>query len=155
MAHASEPLIRDVLEVSSRPVVVSHTGPEGLCGDQRGMSDDLMLRVAGGGGLIGIGFWPHAVCGKTVPDIVNAIDYAVRLVGVDHVALGSDFDGAVTTPFDSRGMPLLTEALLDGGRSEEDIAKIMGGNTLRLLEQLLPSTADDTSGSSSSNPGPE
>jgi microsomal dipeptidase-like Zn-dependent dipeptidase len=60
------------------------------------------------------------------------------VAGVDHVALGSDFDGAVTTPFDASGLARLTDALLQAGLSEEDVAKVMGGNVGRLLAQALP-----------------
>ena len=69
---------------------------------------------------------------------MRAIAYAARLVGADHVALGSDFDGAVATPFDVTGLPAITEALLAQGFGEEDIARIMGGNVLRLLGHQLP-----------------
>jgi len=55
--------------------------------------------------------------------------YVADLVGVDHVALGTDFDGAITAPIDASGMPLLTEALIDLGFAEEEIAKVMGGGT--------------------------
>ena len=64
--------------------------------------------------------------------------YAVRVAGPEHVGLGSDFDGAVTTPFDATGLPQVTQALLDAGMSEDDIARVMGGNVIRLLRQSLP-----------------
>ena len=65
--------------------------------------------------------------------IARSIVAAIELAGVDHVALGSDFDGAVRTPFDATGMPLLTEALLAEGLSDDDIGAVMGGNAVRLL----------------------
>ena len=58
--------------------------------------------------------------------------------GVDHVAIGSDFDGAVSTPFDASGMPLLTDALLAEGLSDDDIGAVMGGNAVRVLAAALP-----------------
>jgi len=121
LAHASAPLIDDVLRVTSNPVLVSHTGVRATCESPRNLSDDQLRRVAATGGVIGIGFWDRAVCGTTVKDIVRAIRHVADLVGVDHVALGSDFDGTVRTIFDARGL-----------------ARIMGGNVLRLLGETLP-----------------
>jgi microsomal dipeptidase-like Zn-dependent dipeptidase len=64
--------------------------------------------------------------------------YGANLVGVEHVALGSDFDGAVTEPFDATGVVEITQALLDEGFSDEEVALIMGGNVMRLLSETLP-----------------
>ena len=75
---------------------------------------------------------------ESVAGIVRAIQYAVSVAGVDHVGLGSDFDGATTAPFDTTGIPLITEGLRSASVSDEDIAKIMGGNVLRVLRQTLP-----------------
>ena len=77
-------------------------------------------------------------CGLHVTAIVRAIRYTAKLVGVQHVALGSDFDGATRAAFDVTGLPLLTQDLLDAGFSEADVAAIMGGNVLRLLLAQLP-----------------
>ena len=79
--------------------------------------------------MIGIGVWDTATCGKDAGATARAIRYAVKIVGIDHVALGSDFDGGTTTPFDASGWPLITEALMNEGFSEEEIRKIMGENT--------------------------
>lgn len=69
---------------------------------------------------------------------MHAIQHAASVAGVDHVGLGSDFDGSTTTPFDTTGVPLITEGLRGAGVPGADIAKIMGGNVLRLLQQTLP-----------------
>jgi len=138
LAHSSPRAIDDVLALAARPVIVSHTGVKGTCNNTRNLSDGQLRGVARSGGLIGIGYWDTAVCGDDAHAIARAIHYAVGIVGADHVALGSDFDGAVTTPFDTTGLVLLTDALLQEGLSEDDIAKIMGGNAFRLLAELLP-----------------
>lgn len=140
LAHASPTTIDDVLAITSKPVVVSHTGVRGTCDNNRNLTDDQMKRVAATGGIVGIGFWETAVCGRDATAIARAIRYTSDRIGVDHVALGSDFDGAVTAPFDVSGMPLLTEALMNEGFADDEIAKIMGGNTLRLLAECLPDT---------------
>lgn len=139
LAHASPALISDVLDHAERPVLVSHTGLKGVYDNERNLSDGAALRIAESGGLIGIGYFPWAICGRSVSDIMKMIMYAVKLVGVEHVALGSDFDGMVGTPFDTSGLALITGALLEEGYAERDIAKIMGLNALRLLRETLPS----------------
>jgi microsomal dipeptidase-like Zn-dependent dipeptidase len=138
LAHASRPLIDDVLGMAERPVLVSHTGVEGTCPGTRNLSDAHIQRIAATGGVIGIGYWDTAVCDTSVKAIVKAIRYTVDKVGVAHVALGSDFDGAVHTPFDTSGLAQLTQGLQEAGFSESDIAAIMGGNVRRLLLETLP-----------------
>ncbi|MCC6487139.1 MAG: dipeptidase [Candidatus Hydrogenedentes bacterium] len=138
LAHASPKLIDDILRVATHPVICSHTGVKGTCDNGRNLSDDHLRRIAQSGGLIGIGYWDSAVCGNDVASIVAAIRYAVNVAGVDHIALGSDFDGAVTTPFDASGVVTITDGLLAAGVAEEDIAKIMGENVQRFFMQALP-----------------
>ncbi len=138
IAHASPALIDDILQLATTPVVSSHTGVRGTCDNQRNLSDDHIRGIAASGGVVGIGFWDTAVCDFSAKAIVKAIKYVVDLVGVDYVALGSDFDGAIQSPFDASGMARITEELLLQGFSEPDIRKIMGENTLRVLELTLP-----------------
>ncbi|PTS82896.1 peptidase M19 [Pseudomonas sp. HMWF032] len=138
LAHASRPLIDDVLAITTRPVLVSHTGVEGTCKGPRNLSDKHLRAIAATGGVIGIGYWDAAVCATSVEAIVNAIRYTASLIGVEHVALGSDFNGTIHAPFDVTGLPQLTEGLLKAGFSRADITAIMGGNVQRLLLSNLP-----------------
>lgn len=138
LAHASPAVIVDALAIARRPVVVSHTGVKGTCDNNRNLSDDQLRQIAANGGVVGIGFWSLATCGEDVSSIVRAIRHAATIMGVNHVALGSDFDGMVRPPFDSSGMVAVTDALLQARFSEADIAKIMGENVLRLLAATLP-----------------
>ena len=138
LAHSSPQTIDDVLVMATRPVVVSHTGVKATCNNRRNLSDDQIRAIAKNGGVIGIGYWLDAVCGTDVNAIVRAIKHTVEVTGVDHVALGSDFDGAVTTPFDTAELARITDALLAEGFSEGDIHKIMGGNVLRFMQENLP-----------------
>jgi microsomal dipeptidase-like Zn-dependent dipeptidase len=87
--------------------------------------------------VIGIGLFKYAVCGNRIEDTVRAMQYVADLVGVKHVALGSDFDGSKTA-VDASGLVLLTWNLLKKGFSEEDVRAIIGGNVLRVLLQTLP-----------------
>lgn len=97
-----------------------------------------MRAIAANGGLIGIGYWDGAVCEPTLENIVKAIQHAVSVMGVQHVALGSDFDGATRTPFDTRGVLLITEGLLKAGMTPDQVARVMGRNTLEFLFRGLP-----------------
>ena len=138
VAHASAKTIDDVLDMVTRPVFVSHTGVRGTCDNQRNLGDEQLKGIAKTGGVIGIGYWDTAVCGKDAKAIAKAIRYTANLVGVDHVGLGSDFDGAVIAPFDTSGLVQITDGLLAEGFTDEEIGKIMGRNVLRLLIQNLP-----------------
>ena len=138
LSHASPALIDDVLDSTTLPIVVSHTGVKGTCDNQRNVSDHHLRRIAEAGGLIGIGYWSTAVCGTDVESIARAIRYTADLVGIDHLALGSDFDGSVRAIVDTTGIVLITDALLAHGFSEEEIRKIMGANVLRFLRDSLP-----------------
>jgi microsomal dipeptidase-like Zn-dependent dipeptidase len=133
LAHASARTIDDVLSIATRPVIVSHTGVKGTCDNSRNLSDDQLRGVARTGGVIGIAYFEVAVCGTDAAAIARAIRHAADVAGVDAVALGSDFDGAVAEPFDTTGLGLLIDALFQAGFREDEIAKIMGGNALRVL----------------------
>lgn len=138
LAHASPRVIDDVLALARRPLLVSHTGVQGTCPGPRNLSDAHVRAIAAQGGVIGIAYFEGAVCGLDPAAIVRAIRHAVGIAGVAHVALGSDFDGAIRVAFDTTGLPLITQGLLDAGFTETDIAAIMGGNVRRLLLQNLP-----------------
>jgi len=138
VAHASADTLRDVTQMATKPVVVSHTGVKGVCNNNRNLGDNQLRAVAATGGIIGVGFWDVATCGTDAAAIARAIRYTVGVVGAEHVGLGSDFDGAVTEPFDSGGMALLTQALMEQGMSEHDIRLVMGENFARVLGEVLP-----------------
>lgn len=138
VAHSSEAVVRDVLAIATAPVIVSHTGLRGHCDSPRNLPDELIKEVTAKGGIIGVGFWDGAVCAPTVQSIAGAIAYAIGLVGADHVALGSDFDGATTVPFDASEAAVLTQALLDEGLDEATIRAAMGENAIRFFEENLP-----------------
>lgn len=138
VAHSSEAVVRDVLAMSDRPIVVSHTGFKGACDSPRNISDPLMQKIASAGGLIAVGFWSNAICDASPDGIARTIEYGISLVGAEHVALGSDFDGSITSPIDSSEMAAITSALLALGVAESDIALVMGENSLRFLLQNLP-----------------
>ncbi len=143
LAHASPQLMEDIFALSTRPILVTHTGIQAICSSSpRNLSDNQILQVASSGGLIGIGFWPAASCTKDVSGVVRSIRYVIDLVGEDYVALGSDFDGNVQVPFTAADMAQLTNSLIKADFTEAQILKIMGGNISRILLQHLPNSKD-------------
>lgn len=138
VSHSSEAAVEETLALSATPLLISHTGVRGTCDSPRNISEDLMRRIAAGGGLIGIGFWEGAVCDTTPAGVARSIAYAVQAFGVEHVALGSDYDGATTVSFDSSELAALTQALLDEGLDNEQIRAVMGGNQVRFFRENLP-----------------
>ena len=85
-----------------------------------------------------VGFWQGAVCDSSPSGIAKALRYGIDNFGEDHIALGSDFDGAVTTMIDTSQLSAITEAMLNAGFSETEIRKVMGENLLRFLHKHLP-----------------
>lgn len=138
LAHAAPQMVRDVLAIEGTRPILSHTGIRSHCDSPRNLDDELVAAIAAKGGVIGIGFWADVVCGETPADIAGAIRAAIDLVGVDHVSLGSDYDGSVDAPFDAAHIVALTQALMDAGLDTDQIAKVMGGNTVRYLSEVLP-----------------
>lgn len=147
LAHASEKLIDDVLAfidsmpANERPaLLVTHTGVQETCSSKRNLTDKQLMRIVEvqKDALIGIGFFEFAVCGNRVDDIVAAIRHVADLVGVRHVALGSDWDGFVTVPIDAENLAKLTHRLRTSGFPPDSIERIMGLNTVEFLESALP-----------------
>lgn len=139
IAHASHTAVDEMLRLATKPVVSSHGGVQATCKVNRNLTDVEIRGVARTGGVIGIGYWDAAVCDTSPKAIVRAIAHVRDLVGIDHVGLGSDYDGATTVGFDTSNLVFITQALIDAGFTDEEIAKVMGGNVLRVLLQTLPS----------------
>ncbi len=141
VAHASPKMVSDVLSINDRPVILSHGGLKGNCDTARNLSDELMVRIAAEGGLVGIGFWDAAVCDPSPEGIVRAIRYGIDLLGEDHVALGSDYDGTVAVTLHIGELIVLTEVMLRAGFTEQEIRKVMGENVKRFMLENLPNEA--------------
>ena len=139
LSHASPKLIDDTLAIASKPILVSHSGVKGTCDNVRNLSDDHLIKIAATGGIVGIAMFDKAICGSSAKAIAEAIMYTVNLIGAEHVALGSDFDGAVATVFDVTGLVQIVDELLQLKMSHEDIKLVMGENVKRVLLENLPS----------------
>jgi microsomal dipeptidase-like Zn-dependent dipeptidase len=138
IAHASHTAVADILAMATRPVVSSHGGVQATCKVNRNLTDAEIRGVARTGGVIGIGYWDGAVCDTSPASVARAIKHVRDLVGIDHVGLGSDYDGATTVRFDTSRVALVTQALIDAGFTDGEIAKVMGGNVVRVLKATLP-----------------
>jgi len=137
LAHSSPAVARDVLAMTDMPLLVSHSGLHSHCKVKRNIADDILLDIAAKGGVVGIGFWADVTCDDSPYGVAASIAAAVRVLGEDHVSIGSDFDGSVTTSFDTSEMAGLTEALMLAGLTETQIRKVMGENMLRVLRARL------------------
>jgi membrane dipeptidase len=147
VAHANESTFWDVLSLAKRPVVDSHTGLRRFWDHPRNLDDEQLEAVKRNGGMVCIDFVPDHILARADPaapvriaDVVRVIEHAVERAGVDHVGLGADWDGfsgAIEGLEDVTGLPRLTDALLAAGFREEDAGKIIGGNLLRVLCEVL------------------
>lgn len=147
VSHVSDETFYDVIECSSSPVVATHSCCRALADHPRNMTDDMIRLLASKGGVIQINFYPHFLDSEwsadpenhplpSIKDVADHIDHAVRIAGIDHVGLGSDFDGIEIAPSgleDISKYPSLLEELRSRGYTEEEISKISGENFLRLL----------------------
>lgn len=138
IAHASHQAVAEMLDLATKPVVLSHGGVQATCDVNRNLSDEEVRGVAATGGVVGVGYWDAAVCDLTVDAVVDALDHVVEVGGIETAALGSDYDGATTVGWDTTHLAAITQELVDRGYDDAEIAAIMGGNTLRVLRAVLP-----------------
>lgn len=140
VSHISERGFWDVLDISERPVIASHSNCETLCRHPRNLTNEQLKALAANGGVVGITFVPGFITvdgwTKTPPfaQLINHFTYAIDIAGIEHVGIGSDFDGGGDLLQDARAFPKITEELSARGYSDEDIQKVLGGNHLRVFE---------------------
>ena len=137
IAHCSHQCVAEILSTARRPVVSSHGGVQATCKVNRNLTDEEIRGVARTGGVIGIGYWEGAVCDTDPRAVARAMKHVKDLVGVQHIALGSDYDGATTVRFDTSGLVQVTQALLETGFTPDEIRAVMGGNALRVIRAGL------------------
>ena len=145
-AHLNERGFWDVADLSDAPLVVTHTAAHTLCPSSRNLTDEQLDAVADSGGVVGVTFGvsdlrPDGAFDPDVPlsTLVAHVEYIADRLGVDHVALGSDFDGATIPDSvgDVRGLPDLFDELRSRGFDEDDLAKIAHENWFRVLDETL------------------
>jgi membrane dipeptidase len=155
VSHASEATVADVLETSTVPVIASHSSARALADHPRNLTDAQLRAIAAAGGVINVNFYSrfidpaylaaalaNAAVLPTTPlsILIDHIDHVATVAGLQHVGLGSDFDGMSALPegvSDVTGLPRVADALLARGYTEADVAGILGGNMLRLLDRVL------------------
>lgn len=140
VSHISERGFWDVLDITDIPVIASHSNCKTLCNHSRNLTNEQLKAVTTNGGVVGITFVPGFLTedGWTNPppfaQLLNHIEYAIDIAGLDHVGIGSDFDGGGDLLKDATEFPRITEGLSERGYSDEAIRKVMGGNHLRVFE---------------------
>lgn len=142
VSHTGIKTIQDILQITTKPIIASHSGVRALRNHYRNLYDNQIIAIANSGGVIGVVFYPPFLTSSSsanIDTVIKHIDYIKNLVGIDYVALGSDFDGIETTPIgleDVSKFPALTLRLLERGYSQQDLEKILGGNFMRVFEQV-------------------
>lgn len=169
ISHVSPRTMHDALDVTLAPVIFSHSSARSVCDVPRNVPDDVLARLPENGGVVMINFnsgfvvptgelKKNADAPGTVHDVMDHIEHVIRTAGIDHVGLGSDYDGIDSVPIGLENVatyPVLTQLLLERGYSETDIHKVLGGNALRVLEKCeevsgrLKAGSKDQSGSGS------
>jgi len=151
VSHISDKAVMDVLSYAKTPVIASHSCAKALCNNRRNLSDELLKAIADKGGVIQMCILSNYVKAPekkpsgekvsqplaTVSDVVDHIDHMVKIAGIDHVGIGTDFDGGggVTGCFDVSEMGNITLELVKRGYSRKGIRKIWGGNLMRVMNQ--------------------
>jgi len=143
IAHVAPGCFWDVMKMVTKPVIASHIGMRAMHDHWRNLDDDQVRAVGENGGVIGIIFSPTFLAGEfwvcKLDTVMAHIEHCMEIAGEDHVALGSDWDGFITTPRgleDVTGLPRITQRLLDRGHSKETVKKILGENFLRVFDEV-------------------
>jgi membrane dipeptidase len=136
LAHINRRGFLDACEMATKPPVVSHTGVLGAFKHWRNINDDELRAVANKGGCVGVIFCPQFLGGDGLDPVVRHLRHIIDVCGEDTPALGSDWDGFIVPTrelSEASKLPLLTDALLAGGFSDERIGKILHGNAMRVI----------------------
>ena len=167
ISHVSDSTFYDAIATTTYPVIASHSSARAINGHRRNMSDDMLRAVARNGGVVNVNFYSvfidpafrtkadslEAAPGTGAETAIRALprpplsvlldhfQHIIRVAGIDHVGLGSDFDGVggllPQGMDDVTRLPLIAQGLLDRGYSEADVKKVLGGNMLRVMERAI------------------
>lgn len=141
LSHAAESTFYDVLSDSVAPVVCSHSSCRALCNHPRNLTDEQMRALAAKGGVMQVTMYKGFLVEEgdaTLDDFMRHLEHAISVAGIDHVGIGTDFDGdgTIIGCADASQLRNVTRELLRRGYSDEDIAKIWGGNWLRVMGEI-------------------
>ena len=149
LSHASDQTFWDVIKLSKAPVIATHSSCRALCSHRRNLTDEMLKALGEKDGYVGINFYPFFLSdqyeeGKPwrpgVKEIVDHIDHAVSLAGIDHVGIGSDFDGIEVTPEGVENISqigVVLDEMRRRGYSESDILKVSGQNLLDVFARII------------------
>lgn len=142
LSHGGEKSFYDALDISSKPIVCSHSCCKSLCDVPRNLTDDQLRALAQKGGVAHTTFYPgflRTTSEATIIDGIDHLEHAINIMGIDHVGIGTDFDGDGGVPGmnDSSEIINFTIQLLRRRYSEEDIRKIWGGNWMRVWRNVV------------------
>ncbi len=144
ISHLAPAGVRDVLGLSQQPVVASHSNAYALCPHPRNLTDEQMRQVAASGGVVCVTFVPAFLVpegkGVALKHVLDHLDHIANVAGIDHVGIGSDFDG-IFAPLpvgleDASQVPNITAGLLERGYADTDVRKVLGENLLRVFRQV-------------------
>lgn len=148
VSHTHTDLIAEVCRLSSQPVIVSHGAASALRPTFRNLTDEDIKNIAGTGGVIGLTYCAEWLAPRRsrphLSVVVDHADHIKGLVGIDHIALGSDWDGLITTPDgmrDATDLPALTQLFFDRGYDADEVEKILGINFMRVFRQVTESSS--------------
>jgi membrane dipeptidase len=144
VSHISDAGFFDVIETTTKPVIASHSNCRAICNHRRNLTDEMIKALANNGGVMGMNFAAEFVDERkdnaTLERVLDHIDHVVAIAGVEHVGIGSDFDGIEITPKgleDVTKIPYITEGLLKRGYKEDDVLKILGENFLHVFSEVI------------------
>ncbi len=139
VSHLNDRGFWDVLEHSTAPVMATHSCCRALCDNPRNLTDDQLKALAAAGGVVALTFVPQFidVAAPTMDGLIDHIQHAIQVAGIEHVGLGSDFDGGGTLVEDALVYPQITDLLLQRGLAEDDVRRVLGANHLRILTQVI------------------
>ena len=148
VSHTHTDLIAEVCRLSSQPVIVSHGAASALRPTFRNLTDEDIRNIAGTGGVIGLIYCAEWLAPRRskphLSVVVDHADHIKGLVGIDHIALGSDWDGLITTPDgmrDATDLPALTQLFFDRGYDADEVEKILGINFMRVFRQVTETSS--------------
>lgn len=153
VSHISERGFWEVLEVVERPILASHSNCRALCDHPRNLTDEQLQALAENGGVVGITFVPSFVdsAAPSLERLLDHLDHTIQVAGIDHVGLGSDFDGGGTVLADATCYPQITVGLRAHGYTPQQVHQVLGANHLRLLRAVEGGKVSQETGHSVDN----
>lgn len=143
VSHLSEPGFWDVIKVTDKPIIASHSNAKAICNHVRNLSDDQIKALAKNGGVMGLNMCHEFLSSDrpvVIEHVMDHIEHVFSLVGSKHIGIGADLDGITTPPVgfeDVSKLPALTEAMLRRGLTADQVRDVLGQNYLRVIKNVM------------------